>query len=79
MQVLTTTQEPNMVNLRVRFRSNSDNFRLSTVNCAMISPQVIIVPEIISIKYFSFFKGFFIKKIRENDVNRKREIEQRVV
>ena len=45
----------------------------------MISPQVIIVPEIISIKYFSFFKGFFIKKIRENDVNRKREIEQRVV
>merc|ERR1719433_1163832 len=51
-----------MVNLRVRFRSNSDNFLLSTVNCAMISPQVIIVPEIISIKYFSFFKGFFYQK-----------------
>ena len=61
--VLTTTQEPNMVNLRVRFRSNSDNFLLSTVNCAMISPQVIIVPEIISIKnIFLFLKDFLSKK-----------------
>ena len=61
--VLTTTQAPNMVNLRVRFRSNSDNFLLSTVNCAMISPQVIIVPEIILIKIiFLFLKDFLSKK-----------------